>query len=427
MQPSNTGNLMLRILPYPAALSALKKYGKLGSKPGLSRIKKLLSILGNPQNDCKTIIVAGTNGKGSTAAMLASILSASGCITGSYFSPHIFDFRERILLDGKKITKKDFSISLSAALHAAASKPFARDAPSFFEIATAAALHYFAKKNCEWAVLEAGMGGRLDATNACNAALSCITSISLDHTKWLGSTLRKIAFEKACVAKKGKPLVCAHALPLPAKKEIKKICMQKGAKLVFPSSIDNSLAKSARLRLAGGFQISNAAVAACAARLLGMKKSAIISGLASACLPGRMQILSRKPFLLIDSAHNPEASKMLANSLPFALPKNSHPRILLFSSMSDKDYKPSLRHLAQIFDFVVLFSLPLARAEKTGKLSEAAILAGFPKNAVFSAPSPRRSLSLAKKLAGKKGAVVACGSMYSFQYLFCTHQFGLPQ
>lgn len=393
---------------------------KLGSKPALSRIRLLCKMLGNPQNKFKSIIVGGTNGKGSTTAMLSATLSTAGYRAGAYFSPHVFDFCERVTVDGKKISKKDFAKSLHRVFRAidANAAKFKSGAPTFFEIVTAAAFLHFARMRVDYAVLEVGMGGRLDATNICHAQMSVITSIGMDHTRFLGDTIGQIAFEKGGIAKKGKWLVCASGIPLGARIAIFSHARKCGAKIAVPSAFDALVAATSKPSLRGAFQEKNATTAACAARLLGIMPRTIASGISKASLPARLQQISSSPTVILDSAHNPDGARALFASLPPIIGK-LRPRILLFSSMKDKDYAATLSALRPNFDAVVAFSPPLPRAETPAKLALAAKRARFKKIAL--SKSPKSALSCAKKLAGKSGAVVACGSMYSFTYLL-----GLP-
>ncbi len=408
------------------ALSRLSLSDKHGSKMGLRRIRKLCALLGNPQSRFKPILIGGTNGKGSTCAMLSSILKRAGCKTASYFSPHVFDFRERMQINGKMIPKKDCADVLTEVFDAIGANPssFKSNPPTFFEIATAAAFYYFAKNKADYAVLEVGMGGRLDATNICDAQICAITSIGIDHAQHLGNTEKKIAYEKAGIAKKGKYAVCAKKISGIATAEIRRQCRMAGAKFATPSKSDSSLACSARLHLRGHFQKENAATAICVARLMGIPRKAILQGLQSAFIPCRLQTISRNPLLIFDSAHNPQGAASLAESLPPLL-SFAHPRILLFSSMKDKDFSASLQALMPLFDAAIVFSSQLKRAASAKSIAAAAKKAGFKR--IICAKSPKSAFSLAKKLAGKTGAVVACGSIYSFQYLIGRLQLRVSQ
>ncbi len=418
---------------YRSALLRLVSFSRFGSKPGLKRINKLLELLGNPQKDFRCILVAGTNGKGSTTAMLARILEGAGSRTGSYFSPSVFSFRERIQVDGRWISKKDFAARAQEVFSLLPSmRP---DQPTFFEVMTAMALLHFAREKADCAVLEAGLGGRHDATNAVEPELSIITSVGLEHADVLGRTTRKIAREKAGIIRPGRPVVCA-VKDKPALGVIKKI----SKRLHSPFYLVGEK-PARRLRLRGKFQSINAACALKAAELIGAKPIAARAALSSFSMPARWQKISSKPSVIIDCCHNPPAAKAIQEDLKrdFApLPARGRrgnarpPRILLFSAMKDKDYGGMLRLLLPHFDSAVLCRPPYARAAKLTDLKNAASRAILKsgrrarKNAV-AAQNPDSALALSKSMAGKRGRVLVCGSMYLLQWLFGEREFRLTQ
>ncbi len=400
---------------YESVLRRLVSLSRFGSKPGLARINKLLELLGNPHRSFRTILVAGTNGKGSTAAMLAKILAGAGSRTGSYFSPSIFSFRERIQVGGKWISKKDFAARAKEIFSIL--PRISGDPPTFFEVMTAMALEHFARENVDYAVLEAGLGGRYDATNAVEPVLSVITSIGLEHTEVLGGTTAKIAREKAGILRAGKPVVCA-VKDKAARDELKKIAKRLGSPFFFA---DKKQISPANLRASGSFQRANAACAAKAAALLRVKPAVIRRALSSFTMPARWQKMSSKPSVTIDCAHNPPAAKAIQSDLArdFAFRSRS-PRILLFSAMKDKDYEQVLALLARHFDFIVLCRPPFARTAKIKDLRKAASLTS--KN-TFVIQNPDSALAKSKSLAGKRGRVLVCGSMYLLQFLFGEREF----
>ena len=415
---------------YRSSLRRLVSLSRFGSKPGLARITRLLAALENPQKNFKCILIGGTNGKGSTAAMLAGILSGAGYRAGSYFSPSVFSFRERIQIDGKWISKKDFSSTLHEVFPILPS--MRDDPPTFFEVMTAMAVLHFSRSHADYAVLEVGLGGRYDATNIVEPELSVITSIGLEHTGVLGRTTKKIAREKAGIMRAGKPLVCA-VKDAAALGEIKKI----SRRLHSPLFLAGEKSAVRRCRRAGlpSFQLSNLAAAAIAARLLGVREPVIRRSLASFVMPARWQEISSKPRVVIDCCHNPSAAKAIQPDLArdFA-PHPSSPRVLLFSSMTDKDYSQVLALLAPHFDFIVLCRPPFARAAKMGDLRKAALRAlkktaspgrknsGHSKN-IAAVPNPDSALARSKSLAGKQGRILVCGSMYLLQWLFGEREF----
>lgn len=406
---------------YRSSLRRLVSLSRFGSKPGLERIKKLLSRMGNPQKNFKCILIGGTNGKGSTAAMLASILSGAGYKTGSYFSPSVFSFRERIQVNGKWISKKDFS---SAAHDVFSLLPSIADPPTFFEVMTAMAMLHFSRSHADYAVLEVGLGGRFDATNIVEPELSIITSVGLEHTEVLGRTMRKIAREKAGIIRPGRPVVCS-VKDGSALGEIKKISKRLHSPIF---SVDEKAA-ALRRRPPGlpSFQLSNIACAEKAARLLGVREPVVSRALSSFVMPARWQKISSKPSVIIDCCHNPPAVKAIQEDLKRDFtPFPSSPRILLFSAMADKDFAQVLALLSPHFDFIVLCRPPYKRTAKAGELEKATLRAckkaGHSKNTVV-IPNPDTAFASSKSLAGKNGRILVCGSMYLLQYLFGEREF----
>jgi len=359
--------------------------------------------------------------------MLGSILSEAGYKTGTYFSPQVEEFPERIRINGKNATKSEIAAAYFQVSETCRSHKI--DA-TFFEVVTAMALLVFSARKVDFAVLEVGLGGRLDATNAVEPVLSAITSISLEHTEILGKTLAKIAKEKCGVAREGKPLVCGH-LPPEAERAIAAICKQKRAKPTFTqeeakiiSLQEKSGAYSFKatfrgkeyaisLSAPGSFQVKNAITALSAASLLGMGKSAIERGFAKAKPEFRLQKISSRPLVIADCAHNPEAAAALAAELPQLL--NGKKSALLFSAMSDKDYKTTFATLARHFDKVILTEVTLSRSASLEELAGAAKKSGI---AAVCIKPPKTAFKAAKSLAGKNGIVIVAGSIYLLSELF---------
>jgi dihydrofolate synthase/folylpolyglutamate synthase len=435
-------------LSYASFLRRLERLGRFGSKPGLARIQKLLSALGHPEKKYKCILVAGTNGKGSTTAFLASALGQMTPVSssfsspngprhrvrvGAYYSPHLFSFGERIQINGKNISKKKVVALAQKVLPLLSS--MRDDPPTFFEVVTAMALLHFAQEKVDWAVLEVGLGGRLDATNAVQPSLCIITSIGLEHTPWLGSSTRAIAREKAGILREGVPVVCA-VQDAPALAVIRS-----RAKILKAKIYDVKKPISFSLRATGSYQLFNAATAYRAARVLGISASVARHALSRTTLPGRWQTLSRRPRLIIDCAHNPPAMekikpdllrdfKPLTPTQPSSTAPPLSPRVLLFSAMSDKDYSTMLRQLIPHFDHVVLCRAPFARAAKLKDLKRAARAAINTTIAAINMRSTHRRIFLttfsdpdmalrhARRLAGRDGRVLCTGSIYLLGHLF---------
>ena len=412
--------------PYRQAMGELYSLGKFGSRPGLKRIKRILKILGNPQKGFRCVLVGGSNGKGSTTEMIGSILAQQGWKTGTYFSPHVVEFPERIRINGRNAGRKEIS---SAYLQARGACRKGRVQATFFEVATAMALLVFRDRKVDFAVLEVGLGGRLDATNAVEPEISAVTSLSLEHTEVLGSTIGKIAYEKCGIAREGRPLVCG-LLSREAAGAVMKECKKIRAGAVFAVEavkVSGLSEKRGRwsfrasccgshydvsLSAPGRFQVSNACVALAVCGKLGAGRKAIENGLRLARPAFRLQEISRRPLVLADCAHNPEAAAALAAELPAIRPKR---KVLLFSAMKDKDYAQVLGILAPHFGKVVLTEVSLSRsASLRGLFSQAKVL-GW--EAVL-VKNPKKALAAAKRLAGKDGAVVAAGSIYLLAELF---------
>ena len=317
---------------------------------GLAAITELLSRLGNPQKSYKTILIAGTNGKGSTAAMTASILCRAGYKVGLYTSPHLVDVRERIVVNGKKISRKEFGRIVGYV------KDKKKQYVTYFEFLTAAALVYFQRQKIDIAVLEVGLGGRLDATNVCNPLVSVITNIAFDHMDYLGNTLESITREKAGIVKrKG---ICVTAVKQEKVLEVlKNVCRQRQAKLCcLGSDIKIKKQKNGSLNyrglhrnlknliipLQGDHQLSNAALALATIEFIEKKgfsvdDTAIYAGLKNTHWEGRLEVLKNDPCFILDGAHNPAGISALCRSL-----KNdfSYRRlILIFGALADKNYR----------------------------------------------------------------------------------------
>lgn len=345
----------------------LQSLQKFGINLGLERINYLLDKLGNPHQKFQSIHIAGTNGKGSTAAMIASILKEAGYKVGLYTSPHIFDYTERIKIRGKDITKKELATALGEVKKASFGM---KSKPTIFEVLTAAAFLYFARKKVEIAVVEVGLGGRLDATNVITPLVNVITNIDYEHTEVLGKTLAKIAGEKAATIKPGVPVVTAERKPR-VLKVIKKAVKNSDSLLVQVQGYDSANIPN----LIGRHQKLNAACAVTAIRMAQIKvtRAQIRKGLKKAQWPGRFQIVSRKPLIIMDGAHNPAGSKVLRETIHKLYPKKKY--TVIFGCQKTKDYKVMLKELKPITSKLILTksSHPQAREFEgaTGSIKQA--------------------------------------------------------
>ncbi|MBE6414229.1 MAG: bifunctional folylpolyglutamate synthase/dihydrofolate synthase [Verrucomicrobiaceae bacterium] len=298
-----------------------------GSKFSLQRIEKLCKLLGNPQQKYSKIHIAGTNGKGSTCAVVESILRASGLKTGMFTSPHLLYLGERVQVDRIPISKFDL-LRLVAKIRSVADEVFSgedkSEYPSFFEFMTALAFIYFAEQNVDVAIIEVGLGGRLDSTNIITADVCAITSIALDHTEFLGNTITDIATEKAGIIKNNIPVVVGN-LPFEALQVIEKISEEKNAPLYKITDIYPSKNEMPRSSLKGDFQRINAGVAVECARALQkvsdkfscINEASISKGLATVIWEARWQKinLSNGATLILDASHNPEGASALESNL----------------------------------------------------------------------------------------------------------------
>lgn len=397
-------------MDYSSALCELEKISKTGSKPGLERIRALLEALGNPQKNFKCILVGGTNGKGSTTAFISSILEQSGFKAGSFYSPHILSFRQRIQINSKFISKKDFSLALDSVLRASEQL---EEKPTFFETITAMALLHFAQKKCDYAVLEVGMGGRLDATNACEPILSIITSIGLDHTAHLGATLKQISFEKAGIMRKNIPVICGEGLR--AKKYLEKLAKEKGATFYPVSAIKTGdFAKAF-----ASFELNNIKCALLAGKLLGITEQDAKKAILQTPLPARWQKIGTSPSIIADCAHNPHAMRAILPELKkdFSYLKNSR-RVLLYTSVKEKDHEKCLKTILPFFECIIICQLEIGRAQSAQTLYSCAKRLA-PNKKIIRINSPKDALVSAKKEASKGGRILIAGSIYMLQSLFC--------
>jgi dihydrofolate synthase/folylpolyglutamate synthase len=400
-------------------------------KFSLDEIRVLLEALGNPHHRFPSVLIAGTNGKGSTAATLASILTASGVCTGLYTSPHLARANERIRLDRAEIGDDAFA-GLYFRVHDR-SQQLVLDGrlpqmPSYFEILTAQALLYFAEGGAEIAVLEVGMGGRLDATNIVDPLFSVITDISLDHTEWLGSTIAAIAREKAGILRRGGTLVTLPQHPEAnlALGEVAAELDVRGVSAVPympPLGVGSGLAYEIEAQgecirvdspLAGAHQHRNLALAVASAVELGEKHgfpitpAAIEAGIRQTRWPGRLERMDRDGITwILDVAHNPAGAWALRSGLSEVL-SEGRPRRLIFSCLRDKPAAEMAQILFPIFDQVIVAPIHSARAAHLDDLLEAAKLTGTPAKA---AESVCQALQWAQE-GVQGGVVVVSGSVY---------------
>ena len=382
-----------------------------GMRFGLDRMHRLMTVLGLPQRRFASVHVVGTNGKSSTVRFCAAILERHGLRTGSYTSPHLRSFRERIEVGEEPVSETDFAAAVTRA--AAAAEMVNRtaeedDRVTQFEALTAAAYHELSRRGVEVAVIEAGLGGRFDATNVIPSKVQVLTSVGLEHTRWLGPTLEDIAEEKLAVVGDHGTLVLG-ALDSASRGVAERVAAERHAKLV---EVGPAPDRGLRLRAPGRFQRDNFALAAAAAEaFLGrpLDAAAVRSAASATLVRGRAEIVAHEPLTVYDGAHNPAGAHVMAESLEELL-RGRHPRVAVIGVLEDKDAAGMLTELLPQFDRIVF-----TRSQNPRSLSPATLaslaekLSGPPSEIVA---DPLEALERARGWAGAGGAVLATGSIY---------------
>jgi dihydrofolate synthase/folylpolyglutamate synthase len=403
---------------------ALKKWALdlqlFGIKLGLSSTEALLGRLGNPEKGLKFIHLAGTNGKGSTAAMVATALKEAGLKVGFYSSPHLVSFRERFLINGRMPLKEHLAPYMARVREVADEI----EPPTFFEFTTALALLFFAQEGVDLAVMETGLGGRLDATNIIRPLASLITNISLEHTQYLGSTIEEIAAEKAGIIKPHTPVATQELDPRAAgvvetrAREVEAPLFRLGQEF---KVIDRGTGfdyqglawnlEGLKTGPGGDFQKLNAGLALAGLELLGRSElkvgpEAARRGLAQAAWPGRFQIVGRRPLTILDGAHNPQACQTLAQALQ-TIPRER--LILVLGLMSDKDHRAVLKTLGPLADLLILTRPAYERSAQPRDLASQAREIGL---RPVVEPELGPALDRAKASAGEDDLVLITGSLF---------------
>ncbi len=410
-------------MTYQQALEYIHSVCWKGSRPGLERTKQLLSLMKNPEKKLKFIHIAGTNGKGSTASMSANILLKAGYRVGLYTSPYIFEFNERMRVDGVNISNDELA-EITAFV-----KPLAEsmeDKPTEFELVTCIAFEYFYRHGCDIVCLEVGMGGELDSTNVIDPPIaSVITNIGLDHTDFLGNTLEKIAKTKSKIIKNNSAAILYRSTP-EVEAVIEARCREVNAALIKADfdavvPLETSLEyqsfnwkeiKEIKLPLLGEHQLKNVATVLTLIEVLRDKGCKITdadirSGLESAVWQGRFEIVCRSPLFVVDGGHNPQCIESLVKNVKSYI--TSRPLIVLTGVLADKDYDSMYREMAGIADEFVTVTPPNPRALTSDKLAE--YLKTLGANAT-PCQTIEDGVALAMKKANGCGAVIAYGSLY---------------
>lgn len=416
---------------YIEALNYINDKEKYGSRLGLDVIGKLLDLLGNPHLDMKYIHVAGTNGKGSTSAYMATILKEAGYKVGLFTSPYLERFNERISINGRDIPDEKLAKitqRIKEKIEIMLEEGF--EHPTTFEIITAIAFVYFKEENVDFAVLEVGLGGRSDSTNIISdSCASVITTIDYDHTDVLGDTLAKIAYEKAGIIKEN-GLVISYPQEEEAIKTIERVAVEKKAKLyvcpmnqveivhlsdkggVFNFEYNNKIFEDVEISLLGEHQVYNAALAFMTSLILNeegiiqIEEEYIRNGLKKTRWPGRLEVLKRGPIFLIDGAHNLQGAKTLASSLNLFQYKRL---ILGIAILKDKDIENIIKTLAPLANEIVVTEVNMPRKMKAEDLEK--VIKKYNENTVVE-NDMKKAVDKAYELAEEEDLIVFSGSLY---------------
>ncbi|MFO8031370.1 MAG: folylpolyglutamate synthase/dihydrofolate synthase family protein [Desulfohalobiaceae bacterium] len=407
---------------YLQELDYLYNLQKYGIKFGLSQTSNLLQGLGNPHQGRKYIHIAGTNGKGSVASFLNSILQLAGYKTGLYTSPHLVSFRERMQINSQYIPQHQV-VEFSRQIRRIQDP---QEPPTFFEAVTAMALAYFAQENTDVDIIEVGMGGRLDATNLIQSQISMITNISLEHREFLGNTLHQVAREKAGIIKARIPVLSSAKQP-GVRELFARIAHEKDSPF-YQQGLDfrvrrfqegftyfglQQKLKGLRTNLIGSHQMQNAGLALAACEILNqtgwkINTEHMRQGLQKATWPGRMQLVQDRPKIMLDGAHNPEAIKVLAQCLN---PSLEYQRlILVLGMMADKEIEKMLAQILPRTDYAIFTRPVYERALDPEELRSRATPWNVASHAEQSLP---RALDQAQDLATPEDLILVCGSLFT--------------
>jgi dihydrofolate synthase/folylpolyglutamate synthase len=409
---------------YEEALSYISKQGRFGMKLGTERTRTILDRIGKPDRGLRGALIAGTNGKGSTGACLTAILKAAGRQVGFMPKPHLISYTERIELDGRPISEAEFVATLDALIPTLDAVAAEMGPATEFEMLTAMALAYLAPR-IDRLVCEVGLGGRLDATNALNLGVAVITNVDLDHQKYLGDTIEKIAHEKAAIIKPGNHVVTgcegvalsvveehARAAGAPVWRLGRDIHVESTSRgwgghdlsVTGPGFEHMDL----KLPLVGDYQPGNAALAVAAAHLLGeVTDDEVRKGLESTRWPGRLQVIATKPRVILDGGHNPAAMVKAGATLRRLI--GTERLVAVFAMLSERDPAQLLAALRTVRPDAVVFTEPASAAGHAISPDDLAEMYGGDGRAVSPAAA---ALEQARELAGPNGNVLVCGSLY---------------
>jgi dihydrofolate synthase/folylpolyglutamate synthase len=389
-----------------------------GMRFGLDRMRRMMTALDSPERRFASIHVVGTNGKSSTTRMIAAILQRHGLRTGTYTSPHLISYTERVQIGERDLDSDAFTAAIARAARAAEQVNHTLagdDHVTQFELLTAAALWAMAERQVQVAVIEAGLGGRYDATSVIDSRVTVLTNVGLEHTRWLGPTVKDIAEEKLAVLRPDTTLVLGADLAPEALAVAERVAGEQGARIV-PAAGDLPV----QLAVNGPFQRRNFALARTAAETylreleIAPREEAVREAAAETIVQGRLQIVAEDPLTVLDGAHNPDATRALIEALPEILDaRPSRPLALVLGVLEDKDAASMLRALLGVCERAWFTAPPSSRALSPAALQSLARQLGF--DTVVCEPEPGRALAGAQRWARERGAgaaVLATGSVY---------------
>lgn len=416
---------------YAAALRFLEDCTKFGINLGLGRIERLLALMGNPERQgVKYLHIGGTNGKGSVSAFLSSILLAAGKDCGLFTSPHLHTYRERYRINNELISREEVVRRVERIKPLLAKmQAEGTEAPTEFEVSTAMALNYFTERKTEYAVIEVGLGGEIDSTNVITPKLSIITNVAIDHTDYLGNTPAEIAAVKAGIIKADKPCFTAaedEAVLAVLRGKAESVgaplyCYgedfvvggaafdEGGQTFTYEDLRNGERIEGLRINLVGEHQLKNAALAVAAARSLGLSEAAIREGLAAAKWPGRLEVVSREPLIVLDGAHNEAGMLALSAAIRQYWPKRKICAVL--GMLADKQRREALRHLLPLLDSAVICRVPSYRAGDWESLGELCKEYGVPYRLIEEVPAAVAA-GKASLTEGAADMLLISGSLY---------------
>lgn len=398
----------------------IRNLNRFGMRLGLERVERMLSLMGNPERGFRSILVGGTSGKGSTCAMLGSVLKEAGYKVGLFTKPHLFDFRERISVNGGMISEGDLLRLVKRLKPLAERAGKGSETPTFFEFLTALAFEYFREKKIDIAVLEVGLGGRLDATNVVDAEVSVITNVSLEHTDVLGKTVEKVTREKAGIVKKGGTLVTGSDSPK-VLRILREACKGRKAKFLRASKLEGTESspkgnsfefQGSRINvpLAGRYQLRNIGCVLTVLDSLGEKipPGAVKKGLENVKWPGRFELMEGKPLVLLDGAKDVEALKRVGESLDLL----DYERLYTVLGVSrGKKIPEMVREISRKTDFFLVTRHDVAgRAAGLETLIREADRNGRPFLVI---ENVKEAVEKAKSLAGENDLILVTGSLFT--------------